>query len=114
MPLPAGKLALFGMKGGHRILLGEGSIDDHTLNEKVEFKVGEAPGVRAKQSVERRDGDTSFKLVVSNDMSTAQTVEIELPLNARASGRTLVKRDGWMLWRVSVPANGRKLLRYKL
>ena len=114
LPLPAGKLALFGMKDGHRILLGEGSIDDHTLNEKVEFKVGEAPGVHAKQSVERREGDTSFKLVVTNDMASAQTVEIELPLNARASGRTLVKRDGWMLWRVIVPANGTSELNYWL
>ena len=114
LPLPAGKLALFGMKNGRRILLGEGSIDDHTLNEKVEFKVGEAPGVRAKQTVEQRDGETWFKLVVTSDMASAQTVEIELPLEARATGKKLVKRDGWMLWRVVVPANGTAELNYRL
>jgi len=114
LPLPAGKLALFGMKNGRRILLGEGSIDDYTLNEKVEFKVGEAPGVRAKQTVDNGEGDTSFKLVVTNDMASAQTVEIELPLEARATGKKLVKRDGWMLWRVIVPANGTAELTYRL
>jgi len=102
------------MKNGRRILLGEGSIDDHTLNEKVEFKVGEAPGVRAKQTVEQRDGETWFKLVVTSDMASAQTVEIELPLEARATGKKLVKRDGWMLWRVVVPANGTAELNYRL
>jgi hypothetical protein len=114
LPLPAGKVALFGQKDGRRILLGEGSIDDYTLNEKVEFKVGEAPGVRAKQTVDNGEGDTSFKLVVTNDMASAQTVEIELPLEARATGKKLVKRDGWMLWRVIVPANGTAELTYRL
>ena len=44
-----------------------------------------------------------------------RTVEIELPLNARpAKGARLVKRDGWMLWRVRVPANGAAELRYRV
>jgi len=114
LPLPAGKVALFGQKDGRRILLGEGSIDDHTLNEKVEIKVGESPGVRAKQTVEQADGRDRYRLVVTNDMDGAQTVEIELPLEARAAGKALVKRDGWMLWRAAVPANGSAELVYRI
>src|SRR5688572_8267490 len=49
LPLPAGKLTLFGTRQGRRVLLGEGSIDDHTLDEKVEIKVATATGVRASQ-----------------------------------------------------------------
>jgi hypothetical protein len=114
LPLPAGKLALFGEKDGRRILLGEGSIDDHTLNEKVEIKVGEAPGVRARQTVERTGDRGRYRLVVTNAMDTAQPIEIELPLEARGDRTKLVKRDGWMLWRTSVPANGSAELVYRI
>jgi hypothetical protein len=114
LPLPAGKVALFGEQGGRRILLGEGSIDDHTLGERVEIRVGEAPGVRARQTLERRGDKSSYRLVLTNDLPDAQVVEIELPLNAKASSKRLVKRDGWMLWRVSIPANGRSELGYRI
>jgi hypothetical protein len=114
LPLPAGKLALFGIRQGRRVLLGEGSIDDHTIGEKVEIKVATATGVRAVQ-VHERDRRGEYRLTLTNDLPSAQTVEIELPLEARAvSGDRLVKRDGWMLWRVRVPANGTEQLRYRL
>jgi hypothetical protein len=113
LPLPAGKLALFGRQQGRRILIGEGSIDDFTLNEKVEIKVGEAPGVRARQTPFASQNGGGYGLTVTNDDPRAQTVEIELPLRAKAvTGGPLVKRDGWMLWRVRVPANGSAELRY--
>jgi hypothetical protein len=114
LPLPAGKLALFGTRQGRRVLLGEGSIDDHTIGEKVEIKVATATGVRAVQ-VHEREQRGEYRLTLTNDLASAQTVEIELPLEARAvSGGKLVKRDGWMLWRVRVRANGTEQLRYRV
>ncbi|MEO8176061.1 MAG: hypothetical protein ABI626_05315 [Sphingomicrobium sp.] len=114
LPLPAGRLALFGTRQGHRILLGEGSIDDHTIGEKVEIRVATATGVRARQlPVAETAGDQA--LTLTNDLAQPQTVEVELPLEAKAvSGGRLVKRDGWMLWRVRVPANGTAQLRYRV
>lgn len=115
LALPAGKLALFGMREGRRVLLGEGRIDDHTVGEKVEIRVATASGVRAAQIHERRDGRRGggdFLLTLSNDSPQPQTVEIELPLEARARG--LVKRDGYMIWRARVPANGRSEIRYRI
>jgi len=51
---------------------------------------------------------------LSNDLPEPQTVEVELPLEARTvKGAKLVKRDGWMLWRVTVPANGEAELTYR-
>jgi hypothetical protein len=119
LALPAGKLALFGMRQGRRVLLGEGSIDDHTVGEKVEIRVATVTGVRATQVHERRDGEQGsggeFLLTLTNDSTQAQMAEIELPLEARAvGGGKLVKRDGWMLWRVRVPANGTARLRYRI
>ncbi len=114
LPLPAGKLALFGTRQGRRVLLGEGSIDDHTIGEKVEIKVATVTGVRATQVHEpERTGE--YRLTLTNDSTQPQMVEIELPLEARAiKGGKLRKRDGWMLWRVRVPANGTAQLRYRL
>ena len=115
LPLPAGKVALFGTRQGHRILLGEGSIDDYTIGEKVEIVVASASGVRARQIVRRSEDGGGVVLTLSNDSPTAQTAEIELPLEAKAiAGGKLVKRDGWMLWRVSVPANGTAELNYRV
>ena len=115
LPLPSGGIALFAENAGRRLLIGEGTIDDHTLGEKVEMHVGEANGIRARQTV--LDGASRHErmLRVTNDSSGPRTVEIELPLNARpAKGARLVKRDGWMLWRSAIPANGAAELRYTL
>jgi hypothetical protein len=116
LALPAGKVALFGQREGHRILLGEGRIDDHSVGEKVEIPVATSTGVRARQTVEQRSpGSAAYALALTNDLAAPQTVEIELPLNARAlGGGQLVKRDGWMLWRVTVPANGTASIRYRV
>jgi hypothetical protein len=115
LALPAGKVALFGQREGRRILLGEGRIDDHTVGEKVEIPVATATGVRALQKmVDRSVGRASLHLTLTNDLATPQVVEVELPLNARASGASLLRRDGWKLWRVKVPANGSAALGYEL
>ena len=113
LPLPAGKVALFGRRGGHRILLGEGRIDDHTIGEKVEIPVTTATGVWAHQEMFVSEDGGGYQLTLSNDRPTGQTVEIELPLGANGVGTKLAKRDGWMLWQVTVSANGRSVLRYR-
>lgn len=114
LPLPAGKLALFGTRQGRRVLLGEGRIDDHTIGEKVEIRVATVTGVIATQ-IHERERRGQYLLTLTNDSREAQIAEIELPLEARAvSGGRLMKRDGWMLWRVRIPANGTEQLRYRI
>lgn len=112
LALPAGRIALFGRRGDRRILLGEGRIDDYAVGEKVEIPVATAPGVRARHTVVRAARRGEYKLTLTNDLSRPQLVEIELPLTARSKGARLVKRDGWMVWRVTVPANGQAELTY--
>jgi len=114
LPLPAGKLALFGTRQGRRVLLGEGRIDDHTIGEKVEISVATATRVWARQTMFSSQDGGGLELTLTNDLPAAQTVEIELPLTAKTGGTRLVKRDGWMLWRVRVPANGTAQLRYRV
>lgn len=115
LPLPAGSVTLFTTKDGRRILIGEGRIDDYTVGEKVEIRAASAPGVRARQTMFASQDGGGFLLVLTNDSPVAETVEIELPLEARAvSGGRLVQRDGYQLWRVALPANGRRELRYRI
>jgi len=118
LPLPAGKVALFGRRDGHRILLGEGSIDDYAIGEKVQIPVATATGVLARQTMFRREEANvapGYELVLTNDLSRPQTVEVEFPLEARPmGGRTLVKRDGWKLWRVTLPANGKATFKWHI
>jgi hypothetical protein len=112
LPLPAGKIALFARRDGRRILIGEGSIDDRTVGEKVEITVGTANGVIARQVQSKRDPTVNY-LTVTSDLSRPQVGEIELPLNVRGVSARLVKRDGVMLWRVVIPANGTVRLTYR-
>ena len=112
LPLPAGKVALFGRRGDRRILLGEGRIDDFTINEKVEIPIATATGVWARQTPYAGEDGGGYLITLTSDLSRPQVVEIELPHEAKARG--LVKRDGWMLWRVTLPANGTRELRYRV
>jgi hypothetical protein len=118
LPLPAGKVALFGRRDGHRILLGEGSIDDYAIGEKVQIPVATATGVLARQTMFRRKEANvapGYELVLTNDLSRPQTVEIEFPLEAKPmEGLTLVKRDGWKLLRVTLPANGKATFKWHI
>jgi hypothetical protein len=88
------------------------------VGEKVEIPVATATGVIARQTMFRRwKGDNrapGYELVLANDMARPQAVEVEFPLEAKAfAPHKLIKRDGWMLWQVTVPANGQAKLRWR-
>lgn len=114
LALPAGKLALFASKDGHRLLVGEGRIDDRAVGDKVEMVVGNSTGVRARQTASRDHDTTVYRLVISNDTRSSQAVEVRLPLSAKSPTRErLTTDDGWNLWRVRVPANSTRALVYE-
>lgn len=115
LPLPSGGVVLFGKHDGRRILIGEGNIDDHTIGEKVEIRVGHANGTRAKQTVIQNEDDQEYRLTVANDAPEARTVEVELPLEARAiKGGKLKVREGSRLWQIRMPPNATRTLRYRI
>ena len=115
LPLPSGGVVLFGKHDGRRILVGEGSIDDHTIGEKVEIRVGRANGTRARQTVIQKEDSQEFQLTLTNDAPESRLVEVELPLEARAiKGGKLGVREGWRLWRLRMPPNATRTLRYRI
>ncbi|GLR47565.1 DUF4139 domain-containing protein [Sphingomonas astaxanthinifaciens] len=114
LPLPAGRVVVMREGGPRPLLIGEGSLDDKTIGEKVEVALDDVPGVRARLV---RTAPERFRLDLSNDRSVPVAVEVKLLLadgkRISADGK-LVRRDGDTLWIVTVPANGRAQLAYRL
>jgi hypothetical protein len=115
LPLPGGRVALFGHWNGRRILLGEGTLGDRAIGEDVEIDLGEAPGVTTRLTSPTKHGD--YLLTVTNDQPAAIRFEAELIVphgrEVRPQGH-LSRRYGRPLWTVTVPANGIATLRYRL
>jgi hypothetical protein len=113
-PLPAGRLVLFGQGPDRPILLGEGALADRAIGEDVEVPLGPSPGVlTAFRMLSRRNAVGQFELVVSNDRPQPVAFEGELYFgNVRANAR-LGRRNGYPLWSVTVPANGRAVLCFR-
>ncbi len=105
LPLPAGNVVLFRTSADRPLLIGEGAMRDTAVGEKVELAVGQSSGVRANLS---SGGEDRRTLTVTNDRTIAVRVEVELSKadDERIEAATLAKRDGKLLWLVTVPANG--------
>ncbi len=118
-PLPAGQVALF-QNGVHgRMLIGETTIYDKTIDEEVELVFGEASNV----SVESEDGKASGKkwedrtITVSNANPFPIEFEAEFVRDdsyklARFSSK-IIERRGKRIWAVRVAANAKATLTYR-
>ena len=103
VPLPAGRLVLFGSGAARPILLGEGSLPDRAVGEEVEVPLGRATGVLVRMTV-AENSDTI--LTATNDRSVPVRLEVQLPWQDAAATSPLDRRNGRQLWNVTVPANG--------
>jgi hypothetical protein len=117
LPLPAGRMVLFGAGRARPILLGRGFVDDKAVGEEVEITVGAPPSVVARAvrlypAFERGD---DWELTVSNALPTPVRFEAHLTEGSTKllSDTPLGRRDGRPLWAVTIPANGEASLRYR-
>nr|WP_294170943.1 hypothetical protein [uncultured Sphingomonas sp.] len=111
VPLPAGRVALFGTREGRPTLLGEGSLDDLAVGEDVEIAFDQSPGVRTRLT---RVSDDRYELTVFNDSPVAVRHEAELFTGDDRvdTDARLERRNGRPLWAATIPANGSRTLRY--
>jgi hypothetical protein len=117
LPLPSGKVAFFGTVAGQEILVGRGSLEDKAVGERVEIAVGAASAVTASLSIAvGTTGAREAEIVVANSRNVPIRYEAELDTGNMTlfPGTDLPMRDGRPLWSVTVPANGRATLRYRL
>jgi hypothetical protein len=118
LPLPAGRLVLFGAGRERPILLGEGYVDDKAIGEDVEIEIGSATGILTQAIVTEGSANNErvVDLVVTNDRDVPVKFEAELEEGGGklSSDTRLARRDGRPLWAVTVPANGSRSLRYRI
>jgi hypothetical protein len=109
LPLPAGGFTLYTKRGDRPFLLGEGQMADRAEGETVEVALGDSPGIAVVQrQLERRNGEASTELVVTNDQPRPVRFEARFAEDrkAKSSSAPLVRRDGSWWWTTTVPANG--------
>ncbi|WP_426266261.1 DUF4139 domain-containing protein [Sphingomonas sp. LHG3443-2] len=113
LPLPAGNLVLFREGASRPLMIGEGWVGDTAVGEKVELAVATSSGVRA--SLSSSDPEQRM-LTLTNDRAVPVAAEVELQREEceTIDGARLVRRDGKLLWLVTVPANGRATLAYRI
>jgi hypothetical protein len=121
--LPAGKVALFQQAAGQRMLVGEASITDKTIDEDVDLVFGEASNVTVDEDTGQNGTDAKKRdwedrvLTVRNANPTPIRFEAEFATNDIADfsrfTAKLEKRPGKTVWVVTVPANGEAVLRYR-
>ena len=118
IPLPAGKLTAFRTGQGERLLVGQGSLDDKAIGEEVEVTIGASPLVRYSSTVLRgfTKGERQYyevEMTVTNASRQAAATELKLMAdNITKPSQKLIRKDGQMTWKMSVPAGGQEVLRY--
>ncbi len=119
VPLPAGPVALFQPRGGSRLLLGEGSIADKAVGEEVEAAIADATQVTI-ETANPESGKAWERHVLTVRNANPYPIAFEgqfatedFPRMSTLSA-TLLRKDGKMLWRATVPANGSSTFGYRL
>jgi len=117
LPLPAGRLVLFDTSAGRPILVGEGFLNDLAVGEDVEVTIDSVPGLQSElRRVRPRGAFGTYELVVSNDGPRDLVYRAEIGTQeVRIFPETELGQIGARrLWQVTVPANGRATLRYRI
>ncbi|MEI6417538.1 MAG: hypothetical protein WCO82_00575 [Sphingomonadales bacterium] len=115
-PLPAGTVALFSA-GARPMLLGEAPLRDTARDEEVELPVLQSPQVQARHA-EDDNVDGLYRITLTNARSAPAQVEVVLDKDDDqrlfATSPAIGSRNGRPTWRVTVPAGGQTVLRYRV
>ena len=123
LPLPAGKMVVFRSVGEARLLVGEGSLEDKAIGEEVEVTISKSPIVRYALEVLDSDGTEGkeyydMQLTVTNASAMAANAEITIDHEddeqLKKLNKKLGRKNGHAIWRVTVPANGERVLTYRV
>jgi len=114
LPLPAGRLILFGAGSDRPVMLGAAAVPDRAIGEEVTLDLGPAPGVltELRRIDELASGGIVYELRVTNDSSRAIDFEARLSLNGIVANRRISISESGSMWRVRVRRNGTATLRF--
>ncbi len=117
--LPGGAARVFAPSGEEFVLIGGEPFTDKAVGETVEIAVAPSPQVHVTGSVTASGPRwRSYRITVTNANPRAITFEGKLRVSDDARlqqpSTKLKRQDGNWLWTVSVPANGRAVLTYRV
>ena len=120
-PLPGGQVALFQARAGERMFAADTQMKDKAVGELVDLDLPDPDGVSVDADQEELDsgeGWTRYRLTIENDGESAEPVEVSF---ADAYGYAIDKigkavrvRDGKRIWSVTVPAEGKRSVEYRV
>jgi hypothetical protein len=113
LPLPSGRIAVFAMRAGEKLLQRESSLRDLAVGEEVEIDLGPSPDVEVTMIKEQE----SMRASISN----ARAVEIRFELRLQLpqgdkighANQALGSKNGRPIFRLTVPANETVTLQYQ-
>jgi hypothetical protein len=138
LPLPSGRIAVFSMAEGQRLLEHESDLRDLAVEEELEIKMGSSADVQVSVSKESSAIDTAHaqalplvpgvalrsakvddvsRVSISNahDADIQFELRVQLPDGATIvrADRPMGKKNGRPVFKLSVPANGNVTVRYQ-
>lgn len=125
VPLPGGRLVLFDSYRGRPVLIGEGTVSDSAVDERVEVRFEPSGQVRVSVTdvteedlPESRPDERLLEATLFN--AGAEPAEIELGLLIEPEERLLEasaklgRKNGRPLWTALIPSAGKASLRYRV
>jgi hypothetical protein len=113
LPLPAGRVQVFGMHAGELLLEHQSALRDLAVNEEMELDLGPSADVSVAAY---RDHD-AHRVEVANARPSAIALELQLRLpdgtRITTSDRTPEAKNGRPMFRFSVPAGGVAIVNYR-
>ena len=119
-PLPGGTVSVLAPgSNGRMALVGQDAPEDLPVGFPVELDIGQSVDVSVRTDVARERGrrDQAFTVEVANAGAQPAVIEIAHPTGGQAftvsaEDRPHTVKDGEPVWRLTVPANGRAMLRF--
>jgi hypothetical protein len=119
LALPAGRVRVLLDHDKQALVVGQGSVRDRAINDRVDITMASTPQVMVRQIVTRKDKDAQ---VITATVSNANPFSVHYlgtfkqtpSASIRAPSAPLGMEDGHRVWSVRVPAHGHVTLRYRL
>ncbi|WP_232280297.1 DUF4139 domain-containing protein [Sphingomonas sp. PAMC 26605] len=116
--LPAGRVAVLQPRDGTSLLIGEGAIADKAIGERVEARIAPATQVTLEDRRKTVGGDGVVELMTVRN-ANPHPIQFEARLDGKGFFQDLIgrnaavtRKDGALIWAVTVPANGAQTLSY--
>ena len=119
LALPGGRVRMLIEHDGRALSVGEGTLDDRAINDRVDIATTPTPQVTVRQDVTQRGKDTRAMVVTVRNANRFAihfegTFQQTPPASIRDTSSPLILQDGHRVWALRIPAHGRATLRYRL